>query len=88
MEAAAGVDAAVLQPAPPRTCVSGRRRGDGRGACYCESVEVPGSWWHLTGGVDAAVLQPAPPRTCVSYGDEKAANRDIRVWHLVIENGY
>ena len=51
MEAAAGVDAAVLQPAPPRTCVSGRRRGDGRGACYCESVEVPGSWWHLTGGV-------------------------------------
>jgi hypothetical protein len=25
------------------------------------------------------------PRT---YGDEKVANRDIRVWHFVIENGY
>jgi hypothetical protein len=22
------------------------------------------------------------------YSDEKVANRDIRVWHLVIENGY
>jgi hypothetical protein len=22
------------------------------------------------------------------YCDEKVANRDIRVWHLVIENGY
>jgi hypothetical protein len=22
------------------------------------------------------------------YGDEKVANRDIRIWHLVIENGY
>jgi hypothetical protein len=23
-----------------------------------------------------------------AYSDEKIANRDIRVWHLVIENGY
>jgi hypothetical protein len=23
-----------------------------------------------------------------AYCDEKVANRDIRVWHLVIENGY
>jgi hypothetical protein len=23
-----------------------------------------------------------------TYSDEKGANRDIRVWHLVIENGY
>jgi hypothetical protein len=22
------------------------------------------------------------------YSDEKVANRDIRVWHFVIENGY
>jgi hypothetical protein len=28
-----------------------------------------------------------PPHTLV-YGDEKVANRDIRVWHFVIENGY
>jgi hypothetical protein len=24
----------------------------------------------------------------LGYGDEKVANRDIRVWHFVIENGY
>ena len=24
----------------------------------------------------------------VAYSDEKVANRDIRVWHFVIENGY
>ena len=23
-----------------------------------------------------------------SYSDEKVANREIRVWHFVIENGY
>jgi hypothetical protein len=27
--------------------------------------------------------RPSPP-----YGDEKVANREIRVWHFVIENGY
>jgi hypothetical protein len=26
--------------------------------------------------------------TPASYCDEKVANREIRVWHLVIENGY
>ena len=25
---------------------------------------------------------------CVAYSDEKVANREIRVWHFVIENGY
>ena len=34
-----------------------------------------------------------PPRATAhtplaAYGDEKVANRDIRVWHFVIENGY
>jgi hypothetical protein len=24
----------------------------------------------------------------VTYSDGKVANREIRVWHLVIENGY
>ena len=30
----------------------------------------------------------AGPRGWVRYSDEKVANRDIRVWHFVIENGY
>jgi hypothetical protein len=40
----------------------------------------------------AAVLSTLPvhPATPVRppYSDAKVANRDIRVWHLVIENGY
>jgi hypothetical protein len=30
----------------------------------------------------------ASRRHLTSYSDEKAAKRDIRIWHLVIENGY
>jgi hypothetical protein len=40
----------------------------------------------------AAAPLPAPPFTPAdaspAYSDEKVAIRDIRVWHLVIENGY
>jgi hypothetical protein len=44
--------------------------------------------------LDGLSLQvpPTAMRLCVRcvlyYSDEKVANRDIRVWHLVIENGY
>jgi hypothetical protein len=34
---------------------------------------------HEAGGAGQQVLP---------YGDEKVANREIRVWHFVIENGY
>jgi hypothetical protein len=27
-------------------------------------------------------------RLSVTYNDEKVANRDIKVWHLLIKNGY
>jgi hypothetical protein len=37
-------------------------------------------------------LGQAPQRSATSntrlYSDEKVANRDTKVWHLVIENGY
>jgi hypothetical protein len=35
-------------------------------------------------------LSPRAPLTATGawYSDEKVANRDIRIWHLVIENGY
>jgi hypothetical protein len=38
-------------------------------------------------------LPPADPRArrvaqWVRYSDAKVANRDLRVWHFVIENGY
>jgi hypothetical protein len=29
-----------------------------------------------------------PGRRGAEYCDEKVANREIRVWHFVIENGY
>jgi hypothetical protein len=29
-----------------------------------------------------------PCSTRTGYSDEKVANRDVRVWHFVIENGY
>ena len=32
----------------------------------------------------AAAVPAGRPR----YSDEKVANREIRVWHFVIENGY
>jgi hypothetical protein len=66
----------------------GGRSLGGLPATATSSTGIGGVPMEAAAGVDAAVLQPAPPRTCVSYGDEKAANRDIRVWHLVIENGY
>jgi hypothetical protein len=28
-----------------------------------------------------------PRRSLLTYSDEKVANREIRVWHLVAENG-
>jgi hypothetical protein len=31
---------------------------------------------------------PKPPPPPPPYCDEKVANREIRVWHFVIENGY
>ena len=38
------------------------------------------------------VVQPLPPHrppdTREVYSDQKVANREIRVWHFVIENGY
>jgi hypothetical protein len=33
-------------------------------------------------------LRRPPPHEPPSYSDEKFANREIRVWHFVIENGY
>jgi hypothetical protein len=36
----------------------------------------------------AAAAAAAVLRCRLPYSDEKCANRDIRVWHLVIENGY
>jgi hypothetical protein len=40
-------------------------------------------------GSEAVRARAAPRRTAqVTYSDEKVANRDIRVWHFVIENGY
>jgi hypothetical protein len=40
----------------------------------------------------AAAAADTPVATCEStalrYSDEKVANREIRVWHFVIENGY
>jgi hypothetical protein len=29
-----------------------------------------------------------PGLFAVCYSDQKVANREIRVWHLVVENGY
>ena len=37
--------------------------------------------------VPAAVRHPRGAQAA-RYSDAKVANRDIRVWHLVIENGY
>ena len=34
------------------------------------------------------VLQLHPLVVHVTYSDAKVANRDIRIWHFVIENGY
>jgi hypothetical protein len=37
----------------------------------------------------AALTHPPRLQACTpSYSDEKVANREIRVWHFVIENGY
>ena len=47
--------------------------------------------WRLTAleGLAAAMLPPSVHGGGVSatYGDEKVANRDIRVWHFATENG-
>ena len=40
-------------------------------------------------GAGAAAPTPAAALALrAAYGDEKVANREIRVWHFVIENGY
>jgi hypothetical protein len=49
---------------------------------------VAGGWRGLepaAAPLDGA-LPPVP--ACPAYCDQKVANRDIRVWHFVIENGY
>jgi hypothetical protein len=33
-------------------------------------------------------VQLTPLASSTTYSDEKVANREIRVWHFVIENGY
>jgi hypothetical protein len=33
-------------------------------------------------------VQQRPPAAPPPYRDEKVANREIRIWHLVVENGY
>jgi hypothetical protein len=43
----------------------------------------------LPGGTGTLYAVPASSsRRAPAYSDEKVANREIRVWHFVIENGY
>ena len=36
----------------------------------------------------AVAVASTRAQALASCSDEKVANRDIRIWHLVIENGY
>jgi hypothetical protein len=40
------------------------------------------------GGVTTPGALTAAAASSSSYCDQKVANREIRVWHFVVENGY
>jgi hypothetical protein len=45
---------------------------------------------HAVRALASRALTPLVPAEAVrpTYSDQKVANREIRVWHLVIKNGY
>ena len=52
------------------------------------AVQVSDHACLATAGVDAARAAQLITSLSEVCSDEKVANREIRVWHFVIENGY
>ena len=78
-EALRTLDVAACEPAEPE-------RPPREPNTFQEAVFAPSTEAVKQLVVDGAgVSTPRTPRRC---GDEKVANREIRVWHFVIENGY
>jgi hypothetical protein len=63
----------------------GLQKGDG--TC-CRRLSVLQQRHALGHGVEALLLGALPAHLAQLYSDEKVANRETKVWHFVIENGY
>ena len=54
----------------------------------CSSASNPRCTMRGGGGVTTPGALTAAAASSSSYCDQKVANREIRVWHFVVENGY
>jgi hypothetical protein len=73
---AAAVEAAVAAGSSPRETT--RELAEQELRCRCEAVAL---------ALLALHLATTPHAAAAAYGDEKNANRDIRVWHGATEKG-